>query len=96
MAGKLPKGAIGYAEEMSEEKLAGKHIDGVTGLVFDTEEAYLNHTSPASGHKPTELEHLEKTTTPNIRDVAEAAQKRGADREGEKQHPSTAAQKKKG
>lgn len=34
-----------------------KHIDGLTGRVFDTEEEYLAHVSPVTGFKPTDLEH---------------------------------------
>lgn len=78
MADKLPKGAKGYAKDFSPEELAGKHVDGPTGLVFDTEEAYLNHVSPISGHKPTEIEHLVKTTTPAAYAIAEKAKERGA------------------
>lgn len=39
----LPKGAV---------------ICGVSGLVFANNDDYLNHTSPVTGFKPTEPEHL--------------------------------------
>lgn len=35
----------------------GKQIDGLTGQVFDTKEEYLNHVSPVTGYKPTDIEH---------------------------------------
>lgn len=38
----------------------GKHIDGLTGQEFDTEEEYLAHTSPVTGYKPTDIEHQGK------------------------------------
>lgn len=34
-----------------------KHIDGLTGQEFSTEEEYLAHVSPVTGYKPTDLEH---------------------------------------
>lgn len=43
----LPPGAIGHRDDFKledgspdYEALAGKHIDGQTGLVFESEEAY--------------------------------------------------------
>lgn len=75
-----PAGAIGYVDEMSQEQLAGKHVDGSTGLVFDTEEAYLSHVSPVSGHRPTEMAHQDKVTGGQASRVAEKAQERGAER----------------
>ena len=32
----LPEGCIGLRENLTEEELAGKHIDGATGFVFET------------------------------------------------------------
>jgi hypothetical protein len=74
---KLPEGAIGVVSDFTPTELVGKHVCGVSGLVFDTEEAYLNHVSPVSGFKPTEIEHLEETTTPNARAISDAALDRG-------------------
>jgi len=34
-----------------------KHICGLTGQVFNTEQEYLDHVSPATGFKPTDPEH---------------------------------------
>lgn len=66
-------GAIGYREDMTDEQLAGKHVDSLSGLVFDTEEAYCNHKSPITGFKPTELEHQGE----RFKAVSEQALKRG-------------------
>jgi hypothetical protein len=46
---KLPEGAIGHRNSMDEDALAGKHIDGETGFVFETEDAYLAFKHPESG-----------------------------------------------
>ena len=67
-------GAIGYSDELAETELAGKHIDGLTGLVFETEEAYLKHKSPATGFTPEDPEHLGE----EFKAVQAAALKRGA------------------
>lgn len=86
MTEKLPEaeykklGAIGYCDDMSPEGLVGKHVDGVTGLVFATEDDYLGLKSPVSGRYVTEIEHLAATTTPEAAAIAEAALKRGEDR----------------
>lgn len=32
----LPDGCIGLRENLTEEDLVGKHVDGATGFVFDT------------------------------------------------------------
>ena len=37
---------------MTEEELAGKHIDGATGLVFETEEDYLAFKHPENVEVP--------------------------------------------
>lgn len=89
-------GAVGYRDEMTDEQLVGKHVDGPSGLVFDTEEAYLNHVNPLSGHKPTELEHLEGTTTPGARAIANEALNRGDARREEPEHPAEAQAKQAG
>lgn len=34
-----------------------KHIDGLTGQEFATEEEYLAHVSPVTGYSPTDIEH---------------------------------------
>jgi len=48
----LPQGAIGNKDDMTEEELAGKHIDGATGLVFETEEDYLAFKHPENVEVP--------------------------------------------
>lgn len=35
-----------------------KHVCGLTGKVFDSEEEYLSHTSEVTGHTPRDLEHF--------------------------------------
>lgn len=81
-------GAIGYKDEMAVEDLAGKHIDGLTGLVFDTEEAYCNHTSPVTGVTPADIEHQ----GPEFAAISEEALKRGEERKGEEVSPAEKAQ----
>jgi hypothetical protein len=66
-------GAIGYREDFTDKQLSGKHIDSLTGLVFDTEEAYCKHTSPVTGYKPTDPEHQ----GPGFEDIQKAALERG-------------------
>lgn len=73
---KLPAKCIGLASEMSEEQLAGKHI-ARGGYVFETEEDYLNHTSPLTGHKPTDFEHQVAMTDGRFAKVSEKAIERG-------------------
>lgn len=41
-----PQKAIAHKDELQEEQLAGKHIDGATGFVFETEEDYLAFKHP--------------------------------------------------
>lgn len=72
-------GAIGYKDEFAEKDLAGKHIDGLTGLVFATDEAYANHKSPVTGFSPKENEHQGEA----FKAVSEAALERGAARKAE-------------
>lgn len=72
-------GAIGYRDEMTDEQLACKHVDGLTGLVFDTEEAYLEHTSPVTGYKPTEPEHQGE----GFKAISDAAIRRGEEKKEE-------------
>ena len=43
---KLPKGAIGYQKDFDLEELEGKHIDGETGLVFETDKDYIAYKHP--------------------------------------------------
>ena len=86
----MPDGAIGYRDEFTPEELDGKHIDGVTGLVFDTEEDYLNHTSPETGHTPKDLEHQDILTDGQFSRVADAAIERGEERKGEEVPPAVA------
>lgn len=76
-------GAIGYADEFDADDLAGKHIDGTTGLVFETEEAYLNHVSPKTGHKPTEVEHQDILTDGAFSQISAKALERGEERKNE-------------
>ena len=49
-----------------------KHVDGLTGKVFATEEEYLEHISPVTGFTPRDIQHHGSA---GIR-VAEAALKR--------------------
>lgn len=37
-----------------------RHIDSPTGKVFNSEEEYLEHVSPVTGYKPTDLRHQGK------------------------------------
>lgn len=37
-----------------------KHIDGLTGKVFNSEAEYLAHVSPVTGFKPTDIRHQGK------------------------------------
>ncbi len=57
------------------------HKCGVCEKVFGSEQEYLDHVCEKSGSKPTEIEHLVKTTTPNFEKVAEAALKRGEEKQ---------------
>lgn len=84
----MPDGAIGYRDEFTIDELSGKHIDGVTGLVFDTEEEYLAHTSPETGFKPTEIEHQDALTDGQFSKIAASAIERGTARLAEEEHPS--------
>lgn len=68
--------AIGYKEDFTSVELVGKHIDGITGLVFETEEAYLNHVSPVTGHNPTEVQHQDILTDGEYTRQAELAKQR--------------------
>lgn len=59
MSNELPKGAIGHKDDFvlengapDYEKLAGKHIDGATGFVFDTVEAYEEFKAPKASATP--------------------------------------------
>lgn len=79
----LPNKAIGYKQDFSVEELVGKHIDGVTGLVFETEEDYLNHVSPVTGATPKDIEHQDALTDGKFSKVSEAALKRGEERKEE-------------
>jgi len=56
------------------------HKCGTCSGVYATEAEYLAHVCEASGSKPTEVDHLVKTTTPNFAKVAEAALKRGEEK----------------
>lgn len=57
-----------------------QHKCGTCQATYLTEQEYLDHVCEASGAKPTDVEHLVKTTTPNFAKVAEAAQKRGEEK----------------
>lgn len=50
-----------------------QHRDALTGKVFKSEAEYLNHVSPVTGFKPTDLRHQGKRGVL----VAKAALKRG-------------------
>ncbi len=73
-------GAIGFKDDFDRVELIGKHIDGVTGLVFETEEAYLNHISPVTRHSPTEVAHQDILTDGEYSRQAESAKNRGEER----------------
>lgn len=77
---KLPKGCLGYADELSEAEKSGKEVCGVSGLVFHTRQDYLNHTSPVTGFKPTQVEHQDALTNGRFSKVSAKAVKRGEDR----------------
>lgn len=74
-------GAIGFKADFTAIELVGKHIDGVTGLVFETEEAYLNHVSPVTGFNPTEVKHQDILTDGAYSRQAEKAVERGTPEE---------------
>jgi hypothetical protein len=69
-------GALGYRDELTDDELKGKHIDGLTGLVFETEEQYLDHLSPVTGHTPKEGAHMGE----DFIKISEGALKRGKTR----------------
>lgn len=54
-----------------------KHICGPCLAEFNTIENYRNHTCGVSSEKPTNPNHLVKTTTPNFKLISEAALARG-------------------
>ena len=56
------------------------NVCGACGKGLATEKLYLEHVCEISGHKPTEIEHLELTTTPNARAISDEALKRGAEK----------------
>jgi hypothetical protein len=60
---------------MNDQNL--KHICGVCEKEFSDEKGYLDHTCEVSSLKPTDPEHLVKTTTPNFKEASEAALERG-------------------
>lgn len=41
-----PEGCLGHVNDLTQEETAGMHIDGVSGLVFESEQAYLNFKHP--------------------------------------------------
>ena len=41
-----PQNSIGHKDNLSEAELAGKHVCGVTGWVFDSEEDYIAFIHP--------------------------------------------------
>jgi len=71
-------GALGYKEDFTPEQLAGKHIDGVDGLVFETEDQYLDHQNLTTGFTPREVEHQDALTDGTFSKQAETALERGA------------------
>ena len=80
----LPTGAIGTINDVKNsdgsiayENLIGKVVDGPTGFVFDSMEAWEAHVSPVSGTTPTDPKYLIDTTTPDYERIAEAAILRG-------------------
>lgn len=73
-------GAIGFKDDFTAVELMGKHIDGVTGLVFDTEEAYCSHVSPVTGSSPSEVRHQDILTDGAFSRQAESALERGEEK----------------
>lgn len=76
----LPDGAIGWADELTAEQLAGKHI-APSKAVFETDEAYIAHTDPSTGLKPTDAESMGDNFTAVQKAALERAKDRGADEE---------------
>lgn len=79
----LPQGCLGYKDDLTEKEWSGKEICGVSGLVFETRKSYLNHTSPVTGFKPTQIEHQDALTGGQASRVAEKALERGEARKKE-------------
>lgn len=81
----LPEGAVAHIDDFmkngsvdySAEGIAGKHICGASGFIFDTEEAYLSHVSPVTGFTPADMEHHDALTDGMHSRASEAALKRG-------------------
>jgi len=73
---KLPKGCIGMVADFKEGELAGKHI-ARGGYVFQTDEDYINHISPVTGHRPSEVEHQDAMTNGRFSRASKKALERG-------------------
>lgn len=80
---KLPKGCLGYADELTDAEKVNKHVDGASGLVFETEADYLAHTSPVTGHKPSEVAHQDALTGGRFSRQSAKALERGEARKNE-------------
>jgi len=78
----LPLGCIGYADDLTDDEISGKHIDGATGLVYETDDDYLKARSPLTGFKPTQIEHQDALTNGRASLIANAALARGNERKG--------------
>lgn len=76
-------GALGYADQMTAEQLAGMHIDGSSGLVFDTVEKYMDHVSPTTGYTPKDVSHQDVLTDGAFSRQADKAVERGEARKVE-------------
>ena len=73
-----------------------KEICGAGGEEFDDHKAYLNHVCSKTGHKPTEIAHLDALTGGQYSLQSKAALARGAARKeaSKPRRKSTAARKK--
>jgi hypothetical protein len=74
---KLPENCIGMKADFKPKELKNKHI-ARGGYVFNTEEDYLNHISPITGHRPTEIEHQDALTNGRFSRASGKALERGA------------------
>lgn len=73
--------------ETPQDNQTQKHVCGVCGDEWLTEEEYLNHTCPKTNTTPTDPAHLGA----EFAEVSAAAQERGAERVEEAQHPAEVA-----
>ncbi len=57
---------------------AERHVCGVCGDEWLTEQEYNFHECPKTGVTPTSPDHLIRSTTPEFAEVSQSAQERGA------------------